>query len=229
VTDRAQVEDVVKKAYLLNWRLDVVVNNAGYGLLGAIESTRPEEFGHVMDVNFNGTVHVIQAALPYLRDQRKGHIINLSSIAGIAPVGGYAFYAAAKFAVEGLSISLAHEVKPLGINVTVVEPGAFRTDFLAETSLRVSGGHLEEYKDTVGTVLDKMGKMNGKQLGDPVKGAKAMLAIVDSEDPPLHLLLGSDAYNRAGAHFEAFTEEMQKWKSLSLSTDFAELATANAS
>jgi NAD(P)-dependent dehydrogenase (short-subunit alcohol dehydrogenase family) len=221
VTDRFQVESTIKEAFELYNRLDVVVNNAGYGLLGAIEETSAGELNDVMEVNFFGTVNVIQTVLPYLRQQRSGHILNLSSIAGLAPIGGYAFYAAAKFAVEGLSISLADEVRHLGIKVTAIEPGAFRTDFLADSSIRYSSTKIDDYSGS--SAVDRFKNMDGKQIGDPTKAVKAMLEIVDSSEPPLHLVLGSDAYKRTSAHLAAFGAELEKWKHLTLSTDFAEV------
>jgi len=223
VTDREQVFSTVKKAYELYWRLDVVVNNAGSGLLGAMEETTPEEFHRVMDVNFFGTVHVIQAALPILRAQHSGHIVNLSSIAGLAPIGGYAFYAAAKFAVEGISAAVAHEVRDLGIKVTIVEPGAFRTDFLTDSSIMYTTETIDDYADSVGQFRSYAEKMDGKQPGDPEMAAQAMIEAIDSDSPPLHLVLGTDAYNRASENATAFTKELDKWKRLTLSTDYARL------
>jgi NAD(P)-dependent dehydrogenase (short-subunit alcohol dehydrogenase family) len=223
VTNREQVFAAVEKAYGLCWRLDVVVNNAGYGLLGAMEGTSSKEFNHVMDVNFFGTVNVMQAALPYLRAQHSGHIVNLSSIAGLAPSGGYAFYAAAKFAVEGISTAVSHEVRDLGINVTIVEPGAVRTDFLSDNSIRHTTQDIEDYVESAGQVRSNLEKMNGQQLGDPMKAAQAILQAVDSDSPPLHLLLGSDAYKRAKTQVEAFSQEMETWKDVTMSTDYAAL------
>ena len=130
LTDADQPREVVAAAHALHGRLDVVVNNAGYGLLGAVEESTPEEVRHVLDVNFFGPLAIVQAALPFLRAQRSGHIVNISSIAGLAPSAGSGIYAAAKFALEGASESLAQEIALLGIKLTLVEPGAFRTDFL---------------------------------------------------------------------------------------------------
>jgi NAD(P)-dependent dehydrogenase (short-subunit alcohol dehydrogenase family) len=223
VTNREQVFATVRRAYELNWRLDVIVNNAGYGLLGAMEETNPEEFHQVMDANFFGTVNVIQAALPYLRDQRSGHILNLSSIAGLAPAGGYSFYAAAKFAIEGLSTALAQEVRELGIKVTVVEPGAFRTDFLNQSSLKLTTRKIEAYAPLVGPVLDRLAAMNGQQPGDPLRAAEAILKVVDHQQPPLHLVLGTDALSRASVGITAMSEELNRWQSISLSTDYPTL------
>jgi len=223
VTDRQQVFATIKKAYEFNWRLDVVVNNAGYGLLGAMEGTDPAEFHQVMDVNFFGTVHVMQAVLPILRAQGRGHIVNLSSIAGLAPLGGYPFYAAAKFAVEGLSTAVWHEVRDLGINVTIVEPGAFRTDFLTQSSIKFTAENIDDYANSAGQVRSKLEALNGNQLGNPERAAYAMLQAIDSPAPPLHLVLGSDAFDRVSAQIETFTAELRDWRDLSLSTDYAQL------
>ncbi|HEY9679859.1 MAG TPA: oxidoreductase [Drouetiella sp.] len=222
VVNRAKVFEAVKKAVELGGnRLDYVVNNAGYGLLCAIEEATPAEFNPVLDVNFFGTVHVIQAALPFLRKQKSGHIINLSSIAGLAPGGGSGFYAAAKFAVEGLSISLAKETSPLGIKVTVVEPGAFRTDFLADSSIRYSENEISDYSTTSGAMKSRLQSMNGNQIGDPDAAAQALLKLVGSDEPPVHLILGTDSYDRASSHIDEFVSDMKKWKPVSVSTDYA--------
>lgn len=221
VTNREQVFAAVQEAHELNWRLDVIVNNAGFGLLGAMESTTPDEFNQVMDVNFFGTVHVMQAALPILRAQGGGHIVNLSSIAGLAPSGGYAFYAAAKFAVEGLSTAVSQEVRHLGVKVTLVEPGAFRTDFLADSSIRCVAETIDDYEDSAGAVKSRLQTMNGNQLGDPTKAAQSIIEVVDLPEPPLHLVLGSDAFTRATEGASAFTRELEKYKELTMSTDYA--------
>jgi NAD(P)-dependent dehydrogenase (short-subunit alcohol dehydrogenase family) len=222
VTNREQVFRTVAAAHAIHHRLDVVVNNAGFGLLGAIEESSPAETDEVMAANFFGTLNVIQAVLPLLRAQRSGHIINISSIAGLAPKAGYGLYAAAKFAVEGMSQSLAEELLPLGIHVTLVEPGGFRTDFLSESSIRHAEAKIEAYSATSGQTINLLARSSGKQIGDPVMGAKAILQAVDSPAPPLHLLLGSDALRRARAKIEQMTQQINEWESVSLSTDFAE-------
>jgi NAD(P)-dependent dehydrogenase (short-subunit alcohol dehydrogenase family) len=224
VTDRAQVFRTVVAAHAIHHRLDVVVNNAGFGLLGAIEESSTADTQDVMGVNFFGTLHVIQAVLPMLRAQGSGHIVNISSIGGLAPKAGYGLYAAAKFAVEGMSQSLAEEVLPLGIHVTLVEPGGFRTDFLSESSIRYSQAKIDAYTATSGQTINLLAESSGKQIGDPARGAKAILQAVDSAAPPLHLLLGSDALRRARAKIEQITRQINEWESVTLSTDFAETA-----
>ncbi len=220
LTNAGQVREVVANAHGLHGRLDVVVNNAGYGLLGAVEETAPEEARHVVDVNFFGPLTVMQAVLPFLRQQRHGHLVNLASIAGLAPGAGSGLYAAAKFAVEGVSQSLAQEVAPLGIKVTLVEPGAFRTGFLSSRSLRRASGRIADYEATSGQSIRDFEGMAGKQLGDPAKGAAAIVDAVLAAVPPLHLLLGSDAVRRARAMVEKLTSDVNRWEGVSLSTDF---------
>jgi NAD(P)-dependent dehydrogenase (short-subunit alcohol dehydrogenase family) len=160
--------------------------------------------------------------LPRLRAQRSGHIVNITSIAGLAPGAGAGFYAATKFAVEGLSQSLAQEVAPLGIKVTIVEPGAFRTDFLSDHSIRSSQAGIDDYASTAGANIARLGSMAGKQIGDPVRGVAAIIKVVEAPKPPLHLLLGSDALARAQEMHVRFAEDIAQWKSVTLGTDFGE-------
>ena len=164
LTDPAQIKHTVEAAYQLHGRLDVVVNNAGYGLLGALEEASDEDIKQVFDVNFFGVVHLLQAVLPYLRQQSSGHLVNISSIAGLAPMAGSGLYAAAKCAVEGVSQSLAQEVEPLGIQVTLVEPGAFRTDFLTDHSIRNSQASISDYLPTSGKAIQYLADINGNNL-----------------------------------------------------------------
>lgn len=224
LTDLAQIKQTVDAAYQLHGRLDVVVNNAGYGLLGALEEASDEEIKQVFDVNFFGVVHLLQAVLPYLRQQRSGHLVNVSSIAGLAPMAGSSLYAAAKCAVEGVSQALAQEVAPLGIQVTLVEPGAFRTDFLTDHSIRISQPQIADYQPTSGKAVQHLADINGKQLGDPALGAEAIIKAVESETPPLHLVLGSDALQRTHAKIQAMTTLLNDWEAVSKSTDFQDVA-----
>lgn len=220
VTDAASIRQTVDKALGITGKIDVVVNNAGYGLLGSVEEATEEQVAHLFDVNFHGTRRVIQAALPHLRQQRSGHIINITSIAGIAPNPGSGMYSAAKFAVEGMSKGLAQEVAPLGIHVTLVEPGAFRTDFLSDHSLRRSPSEIEDYAGTAGAVVSRLDDFAGKQLGNPQRAAEAMIAVAQASEPPLHLLLGSDALKRTEQMQAAFNRDVEMWREVTLSTDF---------
>ena len=221
ITDEGAVAAAVEQAFARAGRVDVVVNNAGYGLLGAVEEATDAEVQRLFAVNVFGPFQLIRAFLPRLRAQRAGHIVNVTSIAGRAPMASSGLYAAAKSAMEGLSQSLAQEVGPLGIRVTAVAPGGFRTDFLSEHSIRRSGGAVADaYADTVGKALAHLDAIAGRQIGDPARAAAAIMAAVDSDKPPLHLLLGSDALRRTREKLDAMIEEMDAWEAVTRSTDF---------
>lgn len=220
VGDAPAIESTVAKAFELAGGLDVIVNNAAYGLLGAIENASDAEVAQLFEVNVFGTFRVIRAALPKLRAQGRGHIINITSIAGRAPMAGSGLYAATKSAVEGLSESLAKEVGPLGIKVTAVAPGAFRTDFLSSHSIRKSTPASDAYADSVGQTMSRLDAMAGNQSGDPARAAQALLAVVDLKQPPLHVLLGSDALRRARENLDTLIEEMDRWEEVTRGTDF---------
>ncbi|HZT02800.1 MAG TPA: oxidoreductase [Steroidobacteraceae bacterium] len=231
VTDAQAVKKTVAAAFELHGRVDVIVNNAGYGLLSSVEEATDEEIEHVFAVNFHGTRRVIQAALPRLRAQRSGHIVNITSMAAVAPNPGSGYYAAAKMAVEGISQALAKEVAPLGIRVTLVEPSAFRTDFLSDHSIRRSATRLQDYSSTAGAAHGRLAEMAGKQPGDPARAAAAIIQAVDSSEPPLHLILGSDAYHRTRQMLDTFSAELEAWKAVSIGADYdsAPLATPSSS
>jgi len=231
VTDAQAVKKTVAAAFELHGRVDVIVNNAGYGLLSSVEEATDEEIEHVFAVNFHGTRRVIQAALPRLRAQRSGHIVNITSMAAVAPNPGSGYYAAAKMAVEGISQALAKEVAPLGIRVTLVEPSAFRTDFLSDHSIRRSATRLQDYSGTAGAAHGRLAEMAGKQPGDPARAAAAIIRAVDSPEPPLHLILGSDAYHRTRQMLDAFSADLEAWKAVSIGADYdsAHLATSSPS
>jgi len=221
VTDGAAINRAVDEAFrLANGRLDIVVNNAGYGLLGALEDATDEEAQRLFATDVFGPFRVIRAALPRLRTQGEARILNITSIAGRAPGAASALYAAAKYALEGLTVSLHQEVAPLGVKLTAVAPGAFRTDFLSAHSIRLSETRADGYDATVGKASAAFSSMAGQQLGDPDRAAEALLRIVDAPDPPLHLLLGSDALRRARAKLTAVEAEIGTWEDLTISTDF---------
>ena len=220
IAEREAAEPAVARAFELGGRIDVIVNNAGYGLLGAIEEATDAEIEHLFEVNVFGPIRLIRAALPRLRAQGNGHIVNITSIAGRAPMASSGVYAAAKSAMEGLSRSLLQEVGPLGLKVTAVAPGGFRTDFLSDHSIRRSSGTEDAYAGTVGRALAHLAEIKGKQIGDPARGASAILAAVDAETPPLHLLLGSDALRRAREKEDEVIEEMDRWEDVTRGTDF---------
>jgi len=218
VTDEAAAHAAVQAAADAFGRLDVVVNNAGYGNVCPVEDTLLADFRAQIETNLFGVIIMTKAALPYFRVRRVGHIIQVTSIAGrIGPIGR-APYAAAKFGVEGFSESLYKEVGPLGIKVTIVEPGGFRTDF-AGTSTDLREGR-PEYDSTVGATVRFQREYDGKQPGDPAKAAAALLHIASLSDPPLRLLLGSDSYNAAEQAALEKLELDRKWKDLSYATDF---------
>ncbi len=221
LTDPEAVGAAVERAVKLAGRLDVVVNNAGYGLLGAIEEATDDEVARLFEVNVFAPFRLIRAMLPHLRAQGSGHIVNITSIAGRAPMASSGLYAAAKSAMEGLSQSLANEVAPFGIKVTAVAPGGFRTDFLSAHSVRRSGGETARiYAGTVGKALAHLDDIAGRQIGDPARGAEAIIAAVDAPAPPLHLLLGSDALARTREKLDATIDEIDAWEAVTRGTDF---------
>ena len=220
MTDAKAIAETIETAFTQAGRIDVIVNNAGYGLLGAVEDAAEEDVARLFAVDLMGPLHLIRAALPHLRRQKSGHIVNITSIAGRAPGAASAFYAAAKFGVEGFSQSLAQEVAPLGIKVTSVAPGAFRTDFLSSHSIRKSAVKAEGYDQTAGKMLGAFAGMEGKQLGDPVRAAEAILKLADDPAPPVQLLLGSDAHRRFNQRLQAMEAEMSTWEQVTLGTDY---------
>jgi len=219
LSDELSVEQAINSTILQFGRIDVIINNAGYGIGGSIEELSDEETRNSFDVNVFGTLNVIRKASPHLRAQRSGHIINIASIAGIVGATGWAVYSAAKAAVIALSEVLADDVKAFGIKVTVVAPGAFRTSFLTPESLVLAKNPIDDYED-VRAVHAKYLKMDGEQAGDPEKAAAAMISLASMPNPPIHLLLGNDALTRATTKTQALTKEYQDWKAITISTDF---------
>ncbi len=218
VTNEAQAKAAVDAAIAHFGGLDVLVNNAGYGNVSPVEDTPLDDFRAQIETNLFGVIIMTKAVLPYFRERKAGHIIQVTSIAGrLGPIGR-APYAAAKFGVEGFSESLAKEIGPLGIKVTIVEPGGFRTDF-AGSSTELRQGR-PEYESTVGATIRFQRDYNGKQPGDPAKAAAVLLHIASLQEPPLRLLLGSDSYNAAEKSALDKLESDRKWKDLSVSTDY---------
>jgi NAD(P)-dependent dehydrogenase (short-subunit alcohol dehydrogenase family) len=218
VTNETQAHQAVQATIRNFGKLDVLVNNAGYGNVAPVEDTTLEEFRTQIETNLFGVIILTKAVLPYFRERGSGHIIQVTSIAGrIGPIGR-APYAAAKWGVEGFSETLAKEVGPLGVKITIIEPGGFRTDFAgASTELREGR---PEYDATVGKTARFQRDFNGKQPGDPARAAAALLRLASAEEPPLRIVLGSDAYNSAEKNDLAMIELGKKWKDLSYSTDF---------
>lgn len=192
VNDEGQAKAAAKAAVDRFGRIDVLVNNAGFGLLGAVEEASASEIEAVYRTNVFGLLAVTRAVLPQMREQRSGHVLNISSIGGYVGFQGWGVYCSTKFAVEGISESMAIELKPLGIHVTTVEPGFFRTDFLDETSLTTSPLVIEDYRETSGAMREFAGTANHGQPGDPERLAKAIITLVDSPNPPLRMPFGSD-------------------------------------
>jgi NAD(P)-dependent dehydrogenase (short-subunit alcohol dehydrogenase family) len=221
VTDAAQVLSVVAQANALSGPIDVVVNNAGYGVAGAIEEATEEEFMPMFDTNVFGLIRVTRAFLPYLRRQGFGHILNLSSIGGLVGNPGMGYYNASKFAVEGLSEALAGELAPLGIHLTIVEPGPFRTDFLGRSGVQAEAV-IDDYDKTAGNMRRYFADQNGKQKGDPLRAVHAMMKVVESPNPPLRLVLGAVALQRLRAKLESVQKETTAWESTTLGADFPE-------
>ncbi|GAA1688864.1 hypothetical protein GCM10009765_42900 [Fodinicola feengrottensis] len=202
-------------------RIDVLVNNAGYGVLGAVEETSDAEARDMFDVNVFGLVTVTKAVLPVLREQRSGHIINIGSIGGFAAGVGSGLYAATKFAVEAITESLAGEVGPLGIRVTVVEPGAFRTDFLTPESIRPAAVTLPDYDGTAGVARRTLIAADGRQAGDPGKAAEAIVELAHANNPPLRLQLGPDSIARVETKLTYVRTELDAWRHVGSGTDFS--------
>jgi len=218
VTDGAAVTTVVQRMVKDCGRIDVLVNNAGFGLVGVAEEVSDPEARRLFDTNFFGVLNVVRAALPQFRAQRSGHIVNLSSVAGTIGIPGMALYSASKFAVEGLTESLAGEVGPLGIRVTIVEPGGFRTDF-AGRSIGKSGTVLQDYADTPGGKLRGMlAAYHGHEPGDPGKAAQAILKLVDSPTPPLRLALGADALGPLRDRLARVARDYEDWQAVTAAT-----------
>lgn len=221
VTNEGDVAAGIQKAIDRFGRIDIVVNNAGYGLLAATEEASDTEVRKQYDTNIFGLLNVIRAVLPQLRKQKSGHIINTSSLFGyMASVPGFGIYGSTKFAVEGISEGLALEVKSLGINVTAVAPGLFRTNFTSVDSYQSSSIRLDAYEGTVGRVRGFIGQLDGNQAGDPEKLAQVILQLADSENPPLHLPIGKDSVDSFRKKVAQMNQEVDEWEAISSSTDY---------
>ncbi len=220
LVDPKAVADAVARTTERFGGLDVVVNNAGYGLIGAVEETGDDEARAMFDLHVFAPWNVVRAALPIFRAQGSGHIVNISSILGLVGVGGWGLYNGTKFALEGLSEALAQEVAGFGVKVTLVEPGYFRTSFLAPDALALPAAPQEGYA-AVREMTEGHLALQGSQLGDPAKGAAAIVSLVTAGDGPLHQLLGSDAYAYATAKLDALRADVEAGRSLAHTTDFA--------
>ena len=221
VTNPNEIISIAQQGIAAFGHVDTLVNNAGYGVNGAIEEVSEDEFEPMFQSNIYGLIRVTRAFLPHFRQRRSGHIFNLSSIGGLIGSPGWGFYNATKFAVEGLSEALAEEMKPLGVHVTVVEPGPFRTDFLGRSS-KLARRQLRDYATTAGKAREYLKTQSGKQPGDPQKAVEAIITAANSPKPPLHLILGQVALTRFRHKLSDWHEEIAAWESVTTSADFPE-------
>lgn len=219
VTDQQQLDSAILAAEDEFGQIDVLVNNAGIGYFAAVEESEEDEIRRMFEVNVFGLSRMIHAVLPGMRKRRSGHIVNLSSIGGLRGFPSLGYYNATKFAVEGLSEALWQEVEPLGIKVTVVEPSGFRTDW-AGRSANESKIQIDDYAQTAGEWRSEIREVSGKQKGDPVRAAQAIVEAVNSAKPPHHLLLGNDAYDGAMAKLEELRTDFTAWEAVSRGADF---------
>lgn len=213
------IDESVRQTLSAFGRIDVVVNNAGYGMAGTVEETSAEDIRKLFDVNVLAALNVVKRVLPVLREQRSGYIINIGSVAGFSGAPGWSYYSATKAALAAFTEVLALDVKEFGIKATIVEPSGFRTGFLTKESLTYTESRIEGYqavKDTMQRYL----AADGKQAGDPDKAAEILIELAEKENPPLHLYLGQDAYKRASLKLTEMTAELETWKSYTISADY---------
>ncbi len=218
VTDTAAINALVTDIETNVGSIDVLVNNAGYGHEGILEESTLAELRHQFEVNVFGPAALIKAVLPHMRTRRRGHILNITSMGGFITLPGIAWYCGSKFALEGISEVLGKEVAPFGIHVTAVAPGSFRTDWAGRSMARAPRS-IEDYDALFDPIRSAREAKSGHQLGDPVKAAQAMLQIIDSDAPPSHLLLGSDALQLVRAKLDTMAKSIDAWEQLSRSTD----------
>jgi NAD(P)-dependent dehydrogenase (short-subunit alcohol dehydrogenase family) len=218
VTDDERIDEVVGEIESAIGPIDVLVNNAGYGHEGILEESPLAELRRQFDVNVFGAVAMIKAVLPGMRQRRRGHIINITSMGSFITLPGISYYCGSKFALEGISETLSKELAPFNLHVTAVAPGSFRTDWAGRSMVR-SPRRLPDYDALFEPVRQARQEKSGKQLGDPVKAAHAMLALIESGNPPTHLLLGSDALSLVRQKLEALGKEIEQWEKLTRSTD----------
>lgn len=218
VTDRERTGAAVEEAVEAFGRIDVVVNNAGGGLLGALEELSDSQLRGQFETNVFGVLNVTRAALPQLRRQRSGHLVQMSSVGGVRANPGHSIYAATKFALEGFSEGLAREVAHLGIRVTIVEPGPFRTDFAGRSM--TTAAPIDDYAEVMGPMRERFREMDGTQAGDPALAAAAIITAVEHENPPLRLALGQFAVRTMRSQLDARLRELDAWEPLGSGTDF---------
>lgn len=213
ITKPDQIEQVVRAVTNQFDRIDVLVNNAGFGFAGAVEEASESEIRAVFDANLFGTLALTQAFLPVFRRRKSGHIVQISSHSGVKGFAGFGIYSASKFALEGVSEALAAEVAPLGIKLTIVEPGPFRTNF-AGTSLKQAVNRIADYEATAGAFRNRMEQVTGQQEGNPAKAAAAIIQITQAENPPLRLPLGKIAVNTITSKLESVRTDLDNWRAV---------------
>lgn len=218
VTDFDAIDGVVSEIEKSVGPIDVLVNNAGYGHEGIMEESPLSEMRRQFDVNVFGAVAMMKAVLPFMRTRRRGHILNITSMGGFITMPGIAYYCGSKFALEGISETLSKEVRHLGIAVTAVAPGSFRTDWAGRSMTRTPRS-IADYDDVFDPIRKAREEKSGKQLGDPRQAARAMLAAIDADSPPTHLLLGSDALGLVRGKLSALEDEFRRWETVTVSTD----------
>ncbi|CAM3964181.1 oxidoreductase [Saccharibacillus endophyticus] len=219
VTDKQQIQKAVSAAQEKFGRIDVLVNNAGIGYFASVEESVEEETRNMFEINFWGLMHATNAVLPLMRKQKSGHIINFSSIGGLTSFPTLGYYHATKYAVEGVSESLAQEVAESGIRVSIIEPSGFRTDWGGRSSVKTQTS-IPEYENTVGRMLSGIGQSAGQEAGDPAKAAEALIHIAELDTPPLRLLLGKAAYQAATYKFTNLLSSIEEWKETTINADF---------
>lgn len=219
VTNNAQIHYIIESSIKKFGKIDVLVNNAGYGICGAIEEAPENEIRRIFDTNVFGLIEMTRAVLPHMRKNKSGHILNISSVAGLVSTPGFGIYNATKFAVEGLSEALAGEVAPFGIKVTIIEPGPFRTDFAGRSIYMCE--EMKEYDEAMLATRNYVQKANGNQSGDPLRASFLMIRAVEMEHPPLRLLLGKMAHERIHTKLKSFNEELKRFEKDTLATDFS--------
>ncbi|AKS32777.1 SDR family NAD(P)-dependent oxidoreductase [Mycolicibacterium goodii] len=220
VTIPAQVHAAVEHGVAEHGAIDVLVNNAGYSVLGAVEELSDAETLEMFDVNVFGVHRMIRAVLPHMRRQNSGRIVNIGSVGGFAAVASSGLYGATKFAVEAITEALSLELEGTGVSATVIEPGAFRTDFLSPRSVRFAEAVIDDYAATAGAARQAFSRYDGAQRGDPAKAAAAILTVVDAQPAPLRVQLGPDCIARVERKLLDVSEELGRWRALAESTDF---------
>ena len=225
VTDPGRIGAAVAAAEARFGAVDVLVNNAGYGYLAAIEEGADADVRALFETDLFGPLNLVKAVLPGMRARRRGHIVNISSIGGLVTYPGVGYYHMVKFGIEAMSDTLAKEVAPLGIGVTVVAPGAFRTDFRGPASIRQSATRIGDYADTAGKSREGTQAGHGRQAGDPARGARAIIAAVEAAQPPVHLPIGGDALDQLRRRLDEMRRETDAWEAVTRGTDFAAVET----